>query len=159
MSRPTINALRALLVVIALGTLAAQVWFFPLVADQMATEFPELVWLRLPMLIVVILAIVGVQVALLAVWMLLSMVEKENVFSERAFMWVNVIIGAAIIDTIIVAAVNWFMSYQVHANPPGLMLMLLALTVGGVAFALLMVLMKGLLRKAAEMTDELSEVI
>ena len=106
MSRPTINALRALLVVIALGTLAAQVWFFPLLADEMATEFPELVWLRLPMLIVVILAIVGVQVALLAVWMLLSMVEKENVFSERAFMWVNVIIGAAIIDTIIVAAVN-----------------------------------------------------
>ncbi len=159
MSRPTIYALRALLLVIALGTLAAQVWFFPLVADQMATEFPELEWLSLPMLIVVILAIVGVQVALFAVWMLLSMVEKDNVFSERAFVWVDVIIRATIVDTIIVAAVNLFMSYQIHANPPGLMLMLLALTVGGAAFALLMVLMKGLLRKASEMTDELSEVI
>ena len=159
MSRPTIYALRALLLVIALGTLAAQAWFFTLVADQMATEFPELEWLSLPMLIVVILAIVGVQVALFAVWMLLSMVEKDNVFSERAVARVDVIIRATIVDTIIVAAVNLFMSSQIRANPPGLMLMLLALTVGGAAFALLMVLMKGLLRKASEMTDELSEVI
>jgi hypothetical protein len=159
MSRLTINLVRVLLVVILLGTVVAQVWFFPLLAQELAITFPEVAWLRVPMLVVVILAILAVQVSLLAVWKLLAMVERDSVFSESAFGWVNVIIGAAVFDTVLVAGVNWFMGYQVHANPPGLMLMLLALSVGGATFALLMVLMKGLLRKASEMTTELSQVI
>jgi len=51
------------------------------------------------------------------------------------------------------------LSFGARANPPGLMLAELALVVCGAVFALLMAVMKGLLRKASMLTVELSEVI
>jgi len=89
----------------------------------------------------------------------LRLVEHDDVFSAKAFRWVDVIIAAGIADAALVLGVNGFLSLQVRANPPGLMLFLLALTVGGAALACLMVVMKGLLRKASSLQAELSEVI
>lgn len=157
--RAKIAALRALLVVILLGGLAAQVWFFPTLAGQLAEANPELAWLHAPMLAAVVLIILVVQVGLVAVWRLLSMVERDSVFSPDAFRWVDVIIAAAIVDTALVLGIWALLMFGANANPPGLMLGQLALVVCGAAFALLMGVMKGLLRKASTLTVELSEVI
>lgn len=159
MGRATIVTLRVLLVMIMLGGLVAQLWFFPTLAEELARIWPELSWLRWPMLIAVILIILGAQVALAAIWALLSMVERDSVFSAGAFRWVDVIIVAAIVDTLLVLGIFVVLSYGAKANPPGLALAQLALIVCGVAFALLMSVMKGLLWKASNLTAELSEVI
>jgi len=159
MRSTAVIALRVLLAVILAGSVAGQALFFPVLAGQLAETYPELAWLRWPLLAVVILVILVAQIALIAIWVLLTMVEHDDVFSAKAFRWVDVIIVAGIADAALVLGVNGFLSLQLHANPPGLMLSLLALTVGGAALACLMVVMKGLLRKASSLEAELSEVI
>jgi hypothetical protein len=159
MGRGPITATKALLAALLAGTLAAQLWYFPTLSGQLAEDNPELTWLRWPLLGVVIVGITIAQVALIAVWSLLTMTARDAVFVEGAFRWVDVIIAAAVIDSILTAGINGFLSFQVHANPPSLMLFLLALTVCGATFALLMAVMRGLLRKASTFHGELSEVI
>lgn len=148
-----------LAVLIMLGGLAGQLWFFPTLAGQLARTYPELEWLRVPLLAVVVLVILGVQVALVALWRLLSMVERDSVFSPDAFGWVDVIIVAAVIDTGLVLGVWTLLTFGVNANPPALMLTEVGLVVCGSALALLMVVMKGLLRKASLLRVELSGVV
>lgn len=159
MGRTGIVALRVLLVLIMLGALAAQLWIFPTLAGELAVSYPELGWLRAPMLAVVVLILIGVQIGLVAIWRLLSMVELDRVFTPRAFWWVDAIIAAAIFDTVLVAGIFAVLSFGAHANPPALAMSLLALVVCGAAFALLMGVMRGLLRKASALTVELSEVV
>lgn len=158
MTRLSILALRVLLTVGMVGALLAQLWFFPTLAGELATSYPEVAWLRWPVLLAVVFGIVAVEVAIVAVWVLLSMVQRDSVFSPRAFRWVDVIVTAAMVATGLVIAV---LAMLAHARtlPPAVMLLLLALIVAGAAFALLMTVMKGLLRQAANLTVELSEVI
>lgn len=157
--RSTILALRVLLVVIMVGGLVGQLWFFPTLAGELARTYPELEWLEGPLLAVVVLVILGAQAALVALWRLLSMVERDSVFSPDAFGWVDVIIIAAIVDTVLVLGIWTLLTFGANANPPALMLTELALVVCGAALALLMVVMKGLLRKASLLRVELSEVV
>lgn len=159
MGRSAIVALRVLLVVIMLGGLVGQLWFFPTLAGELARTYPELAWLGGPLLAVVVGVILGAQVALVAVWRLLSMVERDSVFSPDAFGWVDVIIIAAIVDTVLVLGIWMLLTFGANANPPALMLAELALVVCGAALALLMVVMKGLLRKASLLRVELSGVV
>ena len=159
MTRATILSLRALLVVLLLGTVVAQLWFFPVLAGGLAHENPELAWLRWPLLVVVIVVIVLAQAVLIAIWRLLSLVERDRVFSPDAFGWVSVIIGSAAGGCVLVLGTDAYLTLVVEANPPALMLMLAAVGTGLGAFALLMAVMKGLLRQAAGMKHELSEVI
>ena len=158
MTRLSILALRVLLTVGMVGALLAQLWFFPTLAGELATSYPEVAWLRWPVLLAVVFGIVAVEVAIVAEWVLLSMVQRDSVFSPRAFRWVDVIVTAAMVATGLVIAV---LAMLAHARtlPPAVMLLLLALIVAGAAFALLMTVMKGLLRQAANLTVELSEVI
>lgn len=148
-----------LLVAIMLGGLVGQLWFFPTLAGELARSYPELEWLRGPLLAIIVLAILGTQLALVALWRLLSMVERDSVFSPDAFRWVDVIIIAAIVDTVLVLAIWTLLTFGANANPPALMLTELALVICGAALALLMVVMKGLLRKASLLRVELSGVV
>ena len=159
MGRTGIAALRVLLVVLLVGGLVAQLWFFPTLAGELAQAYPELAWLRWSLLAALVLVILGAQVALVAVWRLLAMVDGDTVFSASAFRWVDVIIAAAAVDTTLVLGVWVVLTFAANANPPALMLAQLALVVCGATFALLMGVMKGLLRKASALTVELSEVI
>ncbi|MGC3955674.1 MAG: DUF2975 domain-containing protein [Propionicimonas sp.] len=159
MTRITIVVLRGLLALILAGGLVGQFWILPAWSDQLAVVYPEVAWLRWPLLLVAWLMILVVQAALVAVWVLLGMVQQDRVFTIAAFRWVDLLIAAAVIDTLLVLGVFVLCSFVLRANPAGLMLTELALVLGGAAFALLMVVMKGLLRQASQLTDELSVVI
>jgi len=157
--KASILALRVLLAVVLLGLLGAQGMYFPTLADQMAQSYPELAWMQWPMLAVVVLGILATQIAVVAVWVLLSMVESERVFSAKAFGWVDVIIAACALDAVLVLGIGAYLTFGIHACPPSLLLLLSGLAVGGATVAVLMVVMKGLLRQASTMQSELSEVI
>ena len=154
MSQLVILALRVLLILIALGALGAQILIVVLVGTH--PEF-EVASRAVAYAVLGIAAIAFAEIALVALWVLLSMVRRGAIFDERAFRWVDVISVAGLVATVLVAA------FCVHAgeldDAPGLVLIGLGVATGGAAFALVMVVMRGLLRSATVLRRELDEVV
>jgi hypothetical protein len=154
-SQLVILALRGLLVLIALGAVGLQVVLAVVIVTQLAA--PDVVVLAVAYSALGIAAIACVEVALVALWVLLAMVRRGAIFDERAFRWVDVISVAGLVAAVLVAALC------AHAgeidDAPGLVLIGGGIGLSGVAFALLMVVMRGLLRTATVLRRELDEVV
>lgn len=155
MSRLVILALRALLVLLALGALAGQVLIAVGLATTIADGGPG--FLAVPYSVLGVTAIASVEVGLVALWVLLSMVRRDAIFDERAFRWVGVISVAGLLAAVLVAALC--VHYGEIDDAPGLVLIGGVIGVGGAAFALLMIVMHGLLRNATVLRRELDEVV
>jgi len=154
MSQLVILALRGLLVLFALGALAAQVVIVLVVAMHPEVDLADR---AVAYAALGVAAIVCLEVALVALWVLLSMVRRGAIFDERAFRWVDVISVAGLVAALIVAALCAHVGELDDA--PGLVLIGGGIGIGGVAFALLMVVMRGLLRTATVLRHELDEVV
>jgi hypothetical protein len=150
--------LRVALVVLLLGTVLAQV-LLPVIASEEGGIYPELAYLVVPYSVAGILAIACGQVALLAVWRLLSMVNGGVIFTRRALRWVDVITACAAVAAVLWAGPMIHLLFFVGVGGPGVVLGLAACLAGGLAFVLLMVVMRGLLESAIADRTELDEVI
>ncbi len=146
------------LVVLLVGTVLAQV-LLPVYASQTGTIFPEVVYLVVPYSVAAILFIACGQVALLVVWRLLSLVNGGVIFTRRALRWVDVITACAAVATVLSAGVLIHLLGFVGVGPPGVVYPLAACVAGGLAFVLLMVVMRGLLVSAIADRTELDGVI
>ena len=149
--------LRVALVVILLGTVLAQV-LLPVFASETGRIFPEVAYLVVPYSVAGILAIGCGQVALLALWRLLSLVDRGVIFTRRALRWVDVITACAAVATVLSAGVWIHMLGFVPGGGP-MIYYLGACVAGGLAFVLLMVVMRGLLKSAIADRTELDETI
>jgi hypothetical protein len=156
-----VHALRAVLVVVLAGTVfvqAGMVW-------ALATD-PEDGSLPLtPLRLITIVGMVAVQVAVVCVWRLVAMVRRGTVFSDAAFRYVDVMIGA-----IVAAALVWFAVTIVNApgqrDDPGVTLIMGGIGVGILGVALIVLVLRMLLAQAvardveaAALRAELDEVI
>jgi hypothetical protein len=150
--------LRVALVVLLLGTVLAQV-LVPAIASTTGTAFPEVEYLVVPYSVAAILFIGCGQVALLVVWRLLSLVDSGVIFTRRALRWVDVIIACAAVATVLSAGVMIHMLGFVPGGGGPMFWYLAACIAGGLAFVLLMVVMRGLLESAIADRTELDEVI
>ncbi|HEX7496726.1 MAG TPA: DUF2975 domain-containing protein [Candidatus Limnocylindrales bacterium] len=150
--------LRVALVFLLLGTVLAQV-LLPVFGDEEAGIFPELRYLVVPYSVAGILFIGCGQVALLAVWRLLSMVKGGDIFTRRALRWVDVITACAAVATVLSAGLLIHMLSFLPGGGGPTVYFLGACVAGGLAFALLMVVMRGLLESAIADRTELDEVI
>ena len=150
--------LRVALVVLLLGSVLAQV-LVPVYASQLGTRFPEVAYLVVPYSVAAILFIGCGQVALLAVWRLLSLVDGGVIFTRRAARWVDVITACAAVATVMCAGVVIHMLGFVPGGGGPMIYYLAACLVGGLAFVLLMLVMRGLLESAIADRTELTEVI
>jgi len=150
--------LRVVLIVLLLGTVLAQVLVW-VVASEEARIFPEVAYLVVPYSVAGILFIGCGQVALLAVWRLLSMVNDGVIFTRRALRWVDVITACAAVATVLSAGVLIHMLDFVPGGGGPTFYYLAACVAGGLAFVLLMVVMRGLLESAVADRTELDEVI
>jgi hypothetical protein len=150
--------LRVALVVLLLGTVFVQ-FLVPVQATMVGTRYPEVEYLVVPYSLAAILFIVCVQVALLVVWRLLSLVDGGVIFTRRAVRWVDVIIGCAAVATVLSIGVLVHMLRFVPGGGGPMGLYVSACIVGGLAFVLLMVVMRGLLLSAIADRTELDEVI
>jgi hypothetical protein len=99
------------------------------------------------------------QVALLVVWRLLSLVNGGVIFTRRALRWVDVILACAAAATALSAGVLIHMLGYVPGGGGPMIYYLAACIAGGLAFVLLMVVMRGLLLSAVADRTELDEVI
>lgn len=158
MTKLVIGLLRVALLVLLLGSVLAQV-LVPVFASQTGTSFPEVAHLVVPYSVAAILFIGCGQVALLAVWRLLSLVDGGVIFTRRAVRWVDVITACAAIATVLSAAVLIHMLGFVPDGGGPMIYYLAACVVGGLAFALLMVVMRRLLESAIADRTELEDVI
>jgi hypothetical protein len=99
------------------------------------------------------------QVALLVVWRLLSLVDGGVIFTRRAVRWVDVILACATVATVLTAGVLIHMLSFVPGGGGPMVYYLCVCIAGGLAFVLLMVVMRGLLLSAVADRTELDEVI
>jgi hypothetical protein len=150
--------LRVALVILLLGTVLAQV-LVPVAASQFGTTVPEVAYLVVPYSVAAILFIACVQVALLVVWRLLSLVDGGVIFTRRALRWIDVIIACAVVATVLSAGVLIHMLSFVPGGGGPTIYYMLVCVVGGLAFVLLMIVMRGLLVSAIADRTELDEVI
>lgn len=159
-TRPAIiGTIKTLITILFIGAIATQVGLLPLLAAQCAAADPPHVFLRIPYLIVCIAVVLGFEIILLAIWRLLSMTGSGQVFSNRALPWVNLIVGCAAVDTILAAGLFLHIVIAVQVGPLLVLALMAAGIVFGIAFTLLMVVMRGLLITATNQHDELEAVI
>ena len=150
--------LRVALVVLLLGSVLAQV-VVPAYASEVGTRFPDVAYLVVPYSVAAILFIGCGQVALVVVWRLLSLVEGRVIFTRPALRWVDVITACAAVATVLSAGVTIHMLGFVPGGGGPMIYYLGACIAGGLAFVLLMVVMRGLLESAIAARTELDEVI
>ncbi|MFD9042257.1 MULTISPECIES: DUF2975 domain-containing protein [Streptomyces] len=163
MGKLTVGALRAVLVVVLVGTVFVQV---SMVWTLVGGNDPEDGSLPLtPLRVITILGMVAAQVVLVCVWRLVTMVRRGTVFSDAAFRYVDAVIGA-----IVAAALMWFAVTALNApgqrDDPGVTVIMAGIGVGILGVALLVLLLRMLLAQAVardvaatRMQAELDEVI
>lgn len=150
--------LRVALVVLLLASVLAQV-LVPVFASEVGTRFPEVAHLVVPYSLAAILFIGCAQVALLAIWRLLSFVDGGIIFTRRAVRWVDVIVICGAVATILTVVVLVHMLGFVPGGGGPTVYYLGGCIAAGLAFVLLMVVMRGLLLTAVADRAELDEVI
>lgn len=151
--------LRFAIVVLLLGSVLAQV-IVPVLASRSGEDVPEVAHLVIPYSVAAILFIGCAQVKLLALWRLLSLVKGGVIFTRHALRWVDVIIVAASVATLLTAGVLFQMLFFFIPGGAGpVVLWLSAVIFAGVLFVLLMAVMRGLLVAAVADRTELDGVI
>ena len=153
-----IRLLRVALVLLLLGSVFAQ-FLVPVYASQVATTFPEVEYLVVPYSVAAILFIGCGQVVLFVVWRLLSLVDCGVIFTRRAVRWVDIIIACAVVATALSIGVLVHMLRFVPGGGGPMDLYVSACIAVGLAFVLLVVVMRGLLVSAIADRTELDEVI
>ncbi|MER5811293.1 DUF2975 domain-containing protein [Streptomyces sp. NPDC002033] len=161
MGKLAVRALRAVLGVLLVGTVFIQVsMVWALVADPEDGSLP-----LTPLRAIVVLGMVSVQAALICVWRLVTMVRRGTVFSDTAFRYVDVVIGA-----ITSIALMWFAVTAINApgqrEDPGVTLIMGGIGVAILGVALIVLVLRMLLAQAvardveaSRMRAELDEVI
>ncbi|MEU3662792.1 DUF2975 domain-containing protein [Streptomyces sp. NPDC032940] len=163
MGNLAVRALRAVLVVVLVGTVFVQalmVWALASGNDPEDGSLP-----LTSMRVITVLGMVAVQGALFCVWRLVTMVRRGTVFSHAAFRYVDGVIGA-----IVAAALVWFAVTAVNApgqrEDPGVTVIMAGIGVAMLGVALVVLLLRMLLAQAvardveaARMQAELDQVI
>lgn len=152
-------SLRVVLVVLFLGSVFAQVWLIPQLSRDIVDDSPELAALATPYVVLWIAVAGCAQIVLLAVWVLLGKIGRGAIFSDRAFRWVDAIIGAGALATALVFGFEIHLLGIVDAGGPPLGILLTGIVTAGAAFVLVMLVMRGLLRQATALQHELEEVV
>lgn len=150
-------ALRAFLVVLFGVLVVFQTLSLPGQFAHMADEEPELAYLRWPLTVVTVFWVVCVQVVIVAIWKLLGRVERDRIFSDASFAWVDAIVYAIAAGWVTLIGVFLYVGFT--ADDPGLPLLLFLLSVGVAVAGLLMVVMRALLRKATMLRTDMDAVI
>ncbi|MFF8597918.1 DUF2975 domain-containing protein [Streptomyces sp. NPDC015232] len=145
MGKITVLTLRAVLVVLLAGSLFVQTVMVALLAEDM--EGGVLADRRVPILAIVVLGIGAAQTVLVCVWQLLAMVRRGNVFSDGAFRYVHVVIGAFTAAALLVFALGVVLTPG-EAVAPGVVLLLGGVSLSVFAVALIVLVLRMLLAQA-----------
>lgn len=152
-----VTALRACLVVLFGVLVVFQVMSLPGQFRSMAQQDPEMAYLRWPATAVTVFWVLCVEVVVVCTWRLLTLVEKDRIFTAPSLVWVNGIVWAVTAAWVVLLGVLLFVGF--NATDPGLPLLLFLLTVAVTVLALLLMVMRALLRQATTLRTDMEAVI
>jgi hypothetical protein len=155
--RAVVVPLRVFLVVLFGILVLFQTMSLPGQFAHMARENPADAPFRWPATVISIFLVLCVQVVIVATWKLLTMVQKDRIFTEDAMRWVNAIVWAIAAGWVVLVGVFLFVGF--NADDPGVPLVLFLLTTGVTVLGLLMVVMRALLRQATTLRSDMESVI
>jgi Protein of unknown function (DUF3036). len=150
--------LRGLLAITLLLLLIAQLFAIPATATEWAQRVPELAWLRVPGIVISAAFILCVQAVMVCLWRMLGFIRADGPFSARALGYITVIIGAIVVADLLIVLALVLLAAGNAANPSVMLLGCFGVVVGA-ALALLVGVLRQLLRKALELQHDLSEVV
>lgn len=134
-----------------------QVMSLPGQFAHMAQESPDHAYLRWPLTAVTVFWVLCVEVVVVATWKLLTLVRKDQIFSDAAMKWVDAIVWAVAAGWVVLVGV--FLIVGFNADDPGDPILLFLVTVGVTVLGLLLVVMRALLRQATALRTDLESVI
>ena len=149
--------LRFFLVALFLLVLVLQVFSFPGQFAYMASQDPELAWLRWPLTAVAAGTLLGFQVTLVATWKLLGLVERDAIFTTDSLRRVDLIVRATAAGGAVFAV--GFVLVGIAATDPGLPLLLFLVLLGITVVELVVLVLRSLLRQATTLRSDLEQVI
>lgn len=161
MGTVTIFMLKTLIAVSLIGSLGVQLLLLPLVWADLA-GVPMVA--RVALVALAAIFVLTLQVSAVCIWRLLTMVRSGSVFSQGAFRYVDTIIGAMAVAALTIFVLAVLLAPGSAA--PGLIGLLCGAALVTAGGALLMVVMRMLLRLATQreaealsLRGELDEVI
>ncbi|MET0467791.1 MAG: DUF2975 domain-containing protein [Aeromicrobium sp.] len=166
MAHRTVLALRIVLAIAFAGSLFVQAVMGPLLARDLREDFgADVADVWVPVIVILVLGIVTIQVSMVCVWRLLTMVRRGTVFSDGAFRYVDIVIGAIATASALTFALGGVLAPGESAAPGTVLLIGGAgVLVAGVALVVLVlrVLLAQAVARDAEaqhLRSELDEVI
>jgi hypothetical protein len=161
----SLMALRVVLAAGLIGSLFVLFVMVPLIAIDLTEAGTDVIRVRVPILAIITTGIIAIQVVLVCTWRLSTMVRRGTVFSTAAFRWVDIVIGAITLGSLLTFALAAVVAPGDEV-PPGMVLLVggAGLLIAGVALVVL--IMRMLLAQAVDrdaearsMRAELDEVI
>jgi hypothetical protein len=171
MGQLTVHALRAVLVVLLAGSVFVQTLMVAMLAIGEDGLDPDVRYVRVPAVVIMVLGAVTAQVVMVCVWRLVTMVRRGTVFSHAAFRYVHIVTGAFVAAAVLVFALAALLASANHHVPedfvaPGMILIMGGVGVAVLGFALIVLVLRMLLAQAvardveaARMRAELEAVI
>ena len=163
MGRQTILVLRTVLVALLAGSVVVQVVFVPLLYIDMRELDADLAYVRVPFVVIAILTVLAAQAVLVCVWKLATKVRRGTVFSDDAFRYVDVIIGAVTAGAVLVLAFAVLLATTNRNVPgdavaPGLVLLIWGGAVAVFGVALVVLVLRMLLAQAVTRDAEANQM-
>lgn len=149
---------KALIVLLFAAVVACQLWVVPQIAAAFAAAAPEFAALELPGVLMVGALLLCVQVVLVCVWRLLTLAARESIFDAAAFRWVDAIIATVVIAGVLIVA-GMVVIGRAQAGSPFILLTGIIALIAVAGLALVVVVMRGLLRQATLLQQEMAEVV
>lgn len=143
-------ALFAVLVLLQVASLPGQF-------RHMAEQDPSMASLRWPLTIGAVLGVLCVQVVLVCTWRLLTLVQRDRIFTEASIGWVDAIVYSVAVAEVLLLALLGLVGAT--ADDPGLLLLVLLVATGVAVLGLVVVVMRSLLKQATVLRTDLDAVI
>lgn len=162
MNRLTTGAIKALIVILAVVLALFFALFVSLEAGELAAQIHDPSYHQGRFLTVVTcvqLFLLCAIALLVCVWRLVTLAGTGRLFDDRAFAWVN----AALVVTLVASGLDLVATIAVlfvgSGIPPMIPVVGVVGAIVGVGLALVIVVMRALLRQATDLRSELAEVI
>ncbi len=158
MRNGAIVILQLLLAFVFLATLSVQIGLLPYYAHASALAYPILAWIEVPCLVVAILVVACAQVVLVAVSALLVLTARDRIFRPRAFLFVDIIIGTILVAAALCLGLGLWLQLAAGFDSPADVELYVAAALG-LGLALLVGVLRGLLKRATQLDADLAEVV
>jgi len=155
--RRAVLLLRVFLVLLFGELLFLQIFSLPGEFADTARKNPDQAYLRWPLTAVTIFWVLCAQTVVVATWRLLDLVQGDRIFTPASRRWVDAIVWA--IAAAFATLVGVLAYFAPTFDDPGLPLVLLLITLGVAILGLLLVVLRGLLRRATTLQSDMEEVI